>query len=239
MHVRRDVSLVLLVALAACSRAAVTRSETNAAPVAATASPAAPVAQKPTDSSRPKVVVLGDSLTAGLGLQQSAAYPALLQEKLRAAGFEWDVVNAGVSGDTSAAGLQRLDWALDEPNVRILVLELGANDGLRGLPVDEMKKNLGAIIARAQAKRAAVLLAGMEAPPNFGPDYTVSFRQAYRDLAKEYKVTLLPFLLDHVAGNAGLNQADGIHPNVEGSRIVADNVWTVLKPMVTAAKFAS
>jgi acyl-CoA thioesterase-1 len=179
--------------------------------------------------------VLGDSLTAGLGLAQADAYPALVEEKLRAAGYDWEVVNAGESGDTSAAGLARTDWALDQPNVRILVLELGANDGLRGLSVDEMKKNLAAIIERAQAKRVAVLLAGMEAPPNFGPDYTVSFRQAYRDLAKQYKVTLLPFLLDKVAGNAGLNQGDGIHPNVEGARIVADNVWMVLKPMVAAA----
>jgi acyl-CoA thioesterase-1 len=178
------------------------------------------------------VVVLGDSLTAGLGLSPDEAYPALLQEKLRKAGYDWDVVNAGVSGDTSAAGLQRVDWALEQPDVRILVLELGANDGLRGLAVDEMKKNLGAIIERAKAKRVAVLLAGMEAPPNFGPDYTVSFRQAYRDLARQYKVTLLPFLLDKVAGNAPLNQADGIHPNVEGERIVADTVWTVLQPMV-------
>src|SRR5262249_24097316 len=115
-----------------------------------------------------------------------------------------------------------------------LVLELGANDGLRGLPVDEMKKNLGAIIERAQRRNVAVLLAGMEAPPNFGPDYTVSFRQAYRDLAKQYKVTLFPFLPDKVAGTAGLNQADGIHPNVDGARIVADNVWTALKPMVAS-----
>ena len=138
-------------------------------------------------------------------------------------------------GDTSAAGLQRIDWALDAPNIRILVLELGANDGLRGLPVGEMKKNLAAIIERAQQKRIAVLLTGMEAPPNFGPEYVVSFRQAYRDLAKEYNVPLLPFLLDKVAGVPALNQADGIHPTVEGAAIVADNVWTMLKPMVDAA----
>jgi len=181
---------------------------------------------------RPKVVVLGDSLTAGLGLQQAQAFPALLQKKLDDGHYEWDVVNAGISGDTSAAGLQRLDWALESQNVRILVLELGANDGLRGLPVSEMKKNLAAIIERAQQKRIAVLLTGMEAPPNFGPEYVVSFRQAYRDLARQYNVTLLPFLLDRVAGIPGLNQGDGIHPNIEGAAIVADNVWTVLKPMV-------
>jgi acyl-CoA thioesterase-1 len=209
---------------------------------AATSSPATPATANPeakstpaTEQGLPKIVVLGDSLTAGLGLDPSQAYPAVLQEKLNAAGYKWEVVNAGVSGDTSAAGLERADWALDQAHVRVLVLELGANDGLRGLPTDAMKKNLAAIIERAQGKGIAVLLAGMEAPPNFGPDYTVSFRQVYRDLAKQYKVTLMPFLLDEVAGVASLNQADGIHPNVEGARIVADHVWAVLKPMVDAS----
>jgi acyl-CoA thioesterase-1 len=210
----------------ACGRDAVSsQAPVDRAPVAAPApAPAAHAANR--------IVILGDSLTAGLGLQPDESYPALLQQKLTAGGYDWDVVNAGVSGDTSAAGLQRLDWAIDQDGVKILVLELGANDGLRGLPVDAMKTNLAAIIARAQAKHLRVLLAGMEAPPNFGPDYTVSFRQAYRDLAKQYHVTLLPFLLDKVAGNAALNQGDGIHPNVEGARIVADTVWTALKPMV-------
>ena len=225
--------LLAVLALAGCSRETPPASSSGAPPPPAPAAPAAPAAPKPDDTStRPKVVVLGDSLTAGLGLSLDEAYPALLQEKIRKAGYDWDVVNAGVSGDTSAAGLQRAEWALDQPNVRILVLELGANDGLRGLPVDEMKKNLGAIIEHAQAKHVAVLLAGMEAPPNFGPEYTVSFRQAYRDLARQYKVTLLPFLLDKVAGNAPLNQADGIHPNFEGARIVAATVWAALQPMV-------
>lgn len=215
------VALALL--LAACSRAP------ERTP------PPAPAPGPQPSASRPKIVVLGDSLTAGLGLvAETQSFPALLQEKLKAGGYEWDVANAGVSGDTSAAGLQRLDWALDQGNVRILVLELGANDGLRGLPVSEMKKNLAAIIERAQQKRIAVLLTGMEAPPNYGPEYVVSFRQVYRDVAKEYNVTLLPFLLDRVAGVPALNQADGIHPNVQGAAIVADNVWTVLKPMVEA-----
>jgi acyl-CoA thioesterase I len=179
--------------------------------------------------------VLGDSLTAGLGLLETQAYPALLQQKLNAEGYKWEVVNAGVSGDTSAAGLQRIDWALDQGHVKILMLELGANDGLRGLPVTEMKKNLAAIIEHGQKKGIAVLLAGMEAPPNFGPEYTVSFRQVYRDLASQYKIPLIPFLLDKVAGVATLNQGDGIHPNVEGARIVADTVWSALRPMVDAA----
>ena len=239
MHLRRLGLLLALAALAACAGGS-TQEPPSPAATAQAAAPAqsAPAEATPDASTRQKVVVLGDSLSAGLGLAESDAYPALLQRKLRAAGFDWDVVNAGVSGDTSAAGLARLDWALDEPNVRVLVLELGANDGLRGLPVGEMKKNLAAIIERAQAAHIAVLLAGMEAPPNFGPDYTVSFRQAYRDLAKQYNVTFLPFLLDKVAGNAALNQADGIHPNVAGARIVADNVWTALEPMVKAVPAA-
>jgi len=227
--------LTVLLALAGCSRERANPQEPpSAAPPPPSAS-SAPAVPRPDEDARPKVVVLGDSLTAGLGLAQSEAYPALVEQKMRAAGYDWDVVNAGVSGDTSAAGLARAEWALDQPNVRVLVLELGANDGLRGLPVDAMKKNLAAIIELAQSRHMTVLLTGMEAPPNFGSDYTVSFRQAYRDLAKQYNVTLLPFLLDKVAGNAGLNQGDGIHPNVEGARIVADNVWTVLKPMVAAA----
>jgi acyl-CoA thioesterase-1 len=182
--------------------------------------------------------VFGDSLTAGLGLLEMQAYPALLQKKLTTDGYKWEVVNAGVSGDTSAAGLERVDWALDQGRVKILILELGANDGLRGLPVEEMKKNLGGIIERAQARHVAVLLAGMEAPPNFGPEYTVSFRQVYRDLAAQYKVTLVPFLLDKVAGVPALNQGDGIHPNVEGAQIVADTVWSALRPMVDASNLS-
>jgi acyl-CoA thioesterase I len=225
-------ALAALLFAAGCSRG----SEAPAPQAAAPAQKPAPAPSvDPNDSGRPKIVVLGDSLSAGYGLLELQAYPALLQEKLNTDGYSWDVVNAGISGDTSAAGLQRIDWALGQGDVRILILELGANDGLRGLPITEMKKNLAAIIERAQEKRIAVLLAGMEAPPNFGPEYTVSFRQVYRDLAKEHKVTFLPFLLDRVAGNPSLNQGDGIHPNIEGSKIVADTVWNVLKPMVDAS----
>jgi acyl-CoA thioesterase I len=221
--------------LAACNREAAPKGESPPPPAPAPA-PAAPRAPAPIeDSGLPRIVVLGDSLTAGLGLLEMQAYPALLQQKLNADGYKWEVVNAGVSGDTSAAGLQRVDWALEQAHVRIMILELGANDGLRGLPAAEMKKNLSAIIDRAQAKHVAVLLVGMEAPPNYGPEYTVSFRQVYRDLAKEYKVPLIPFLLDRVAGVPNLNQGDGIHPNVEGAQIVADTVWSALRPMVDAA----
>ena len=163
------------------------------------------------------------------------AYPALLQEKLDQDGYAWDVINAGVSGDTTAAGLERLDWTLQQHDVRILILELGANDGLRGLPIEEMKKNLATIIERARERRIAVLLVGMEAPPNYGPEYAGSFRRVFRDLASDHHVTFVPFMLDKVAGVAALNQSDGIHPNVEGTRIVADTLWTALRPMVDAA----
>jgi len=225
-------ALALLLA-AGCHRGA-----SNGQQTTTSAPPAAAPAASPEDSGHPKIVVLGDSLTAGYGLLELQAYPALLQDKLNAEGYAWDVINAGISGDTSAGGLQRLDVTLTAKDVRILILELGANDGLRGLPVAELKKNLAAIIEQAHERRVAVLLAGMEAPPNFGPEYTVSFRQAYRDLAKQYNVKLLPFLLDKVAGDPALNQADGIHPNVEGARIVADTVWNALKPMVDAASLS-
>src|SRR5258708_3343630 len=209
--------------LTGCSRAPqAPPPQAAAAAQAAAQAPARPAS--PNDSGHPRIVVLGDSLSAGYGLPELQAYPALIQDKLNTEGYAWDVVNAGISGDTSAAGLQRVEWAMKDGDVRILILELGANDGLRGLPVSEMKKNLAAIIEHAKEKRISVLLAGMEAPPNFGPEYTVSFRQVYRDLAKQYKVTLLPFLLDKVAGVPSLNQADGIHPNADGAQIVADTV---------------
>jgi acyl-CoA thioesterase-1 len=178
---------------------------------------------------RPKVVVLGDSLTAGLGLSASDAFPAILQRKIDDARLPFEVVNAGVSGDTSAGGLRRLDWSIQE-GARVLIVALGANDGLRGLPVAEMKRNLAQIIETAQSKKLVVVLAGMEAPPNYGSEYSVSFREAYRDLAAQYNVRFVPFLLDKVAGQPSLNQADGIHPNLRGAAIVADTVWAALKP---------
>lgn len=177
-----------------------------------------------------RIVALGDSLTAGLGLSPGEAYPALLQARLRERGYAADVVDAGVSGDTSAGGLRRLDWSL-EGRVHVLIVALGGNDGLRGLPVTELQRNLAAIIERAQARRITVILAGMEAPPNLGRQYTSDFRQVYRTLAASHHVALLPFLLDGVAGISSLNQADGIHPNAAGARKVADN----LLPLVEAA----
>ena len=195
-------------------------------------SPAAARAADPTaPPARPKIVALGDSLTAGLGLLESAAYPSLLQQRIDQEGYNYEVVNAGVSGDTSAGGLRRLDWALDG-DVRVLILALGANDGLRGLSIAEMKQNLTTIIERARARRVVVILAGMEAPPNYGAEYVQSFRTAYRDVAQQQRVIFIPFLLDKVAGQPALNQADGIHPNVDGTRIVADTVWPVLRGLL-------
>lgn len=220
---------VLIALAAACggSRGDARSQAAAAEQPAATAPAPAPTA----NDTRPQIVALGDSLTAGLGLLESQAYPALLQKDLDSDGYRFEVVNAGISGDTSAAGLQRLDWTL-QGDVKILILELGANDGLRGLPPDQMKKNLAAIIDRAQQKNIAVLLLGMEAPPNFGPEYATAFRRVYRDLAREHRIAFMPFMLDGVAGNAALNQADGIHPTAHGTEIVADHIWRELKPMV-------
>jgi acyl-CoA thioesterase-1 len=184
-----------------------------------------------TEDERPKIVFLGDSLTAGLGLVDIQSYPGLLQQRMNDEGFMFEAVNAGVSGDTSAGGLRRLDWVLQE-DVRVLVVALGANDGLRGLSVKDMKQNLAQIIEAARAKGVLVILAGMEAPPNYGAEYGASFRQAYRELALQYRIVFVPFLLDKVAGQAALNQGDGIHPNPQGAAIVADTVWNVLKPVL-------
>jgi acyl-CoA thioesterase I len=221
--------LLMLVA-AAASAAGCQRDNGGSPPPAATPPPSP--ADEASPSTRPRVVALGDSLTAGLGLPPDQAWPALVQQRIDAAGLDVEVVNAGVSGDTTAGGLRRLDWALDG-DVKVLVLELGANDGLRGLPVDQMRDNLSTMIETAKARGIAVVLCGMEAPPNFGPQYTREFREAFRELADEHDVAFLPFFLDGVAGDASLNQADGIHPNAEGTRRVADLVWNVLQPVLT------
>jgi acyl-CoA thioesterase-1 len=201
-------------------------------PAASAASP--PRADRAAHASRPRIVVLGDSIAAGLGLPIEEAFPARLQEKVNAQGLDYEVVAAGVSGDTSAGGLRRLDWALDG-DVRVLVLELGANDGLRGLPVTEMRRNLAGIITRAKARGVRVVLCGMEAPPNFGAAYTSEFRGAFRSLARDEQVPFVPFLLEGVAGLADMNQADGIHPNTAGARRVADTVWAALGPVVSGS----
>jgi acyl-CoA thioesterase-1 len=181
----------------------------------------------------PTVLFIGTSLTAGMGLEIDQAYPALVQRKIDAAGLRFRVVNAGVSGETSAGGLRRIDWLLREP-VAVLVVELGANDGLRGLDPQQMKRNLEEIIARTRAANpdVRVVLAGMEAPPNLGRRYTGAFRRVFVDLAREQDATLIPFLLDRVGAVPQLNQADGIHPTAEGQAVVAENVWQVLEPVL-------
>ncbi len=182
-------------------------------------------------ASPPRIVFLGDSLTAGLGLPREQAVPSLIQERLDREGYGFEVVNAGVSGDTAAGGLSRLDWSL-EGDVAILVIELGANDGLRGLPVSQLKRNLSEIITRAQQRGITVILAGMEAPPNYGIAYTSEFRRSFRDLADQHDVALVPFFLEGVAGIPSLNNSDGMHPNSAGAQIVAETVWRVLEPLL-------
>jgi acyl-CoA thioesterase-1 len=216
-------------AVAACSsnEPAPARESTPAPPsdVQVRAASAAPA------STRPRIVFLGDSLTAGYGLDVEQSVPSLVQKHLDAEGYKYEVVNAGVSGDTSAGGLRRLEWSLDG-NVRILVVELGANDGLRGLPVAEMKQNLKTIVQTAKKRGIGVLLTGMEAPPNYGAAYTSEFRRVFGDLASEERVAFMPFYLYEVAGIPTLNIADGIHPNPAGARIVEANLWRSLKPLV-------
>lgn len=180
----------------------------------------------------PKIVAFGDSLTAGFGLSEKESYPYLLQERLRADGYNYEVINAGVSGDTSLGGLERIDWTLEQEGVEILILELGANDLLRGMPVAKMKENLAEIIRRAKARDVKVLLCGMLAPPTMGSDYQREFVTAFPDLASEHKVEFLPFLLEGIALNKDLNQADGIHPNAEGTRLMTENIYKALKPML-------
>ena len=220
-------SLLVAVPLAgvACGSASTPRNEP--AEGAATQ----PYAQAERPAAPRRIVFLGDSLTAGLGLPREQSTPSLIQEQLTAAGYSYEVINAGVSGDTSAGGLSRLDWSLDG-DVEVLVVELGANDGLRGLPVSQMKRNLDEIITRAKARGITVILTGMEAPPNYGPLYTAEFRNTFRDLADDHDVVFVPFYLDGVAGIADLNQRDGIHPNADGARIIASNLWRALEPVL-------
>lgn len=179
------------------------------------------------------VLFFGNSLTAGYGLDASQAFPALIQGKITARGWPFKVVNAGLSGDTTAAGLRRIDWLLQRP-VTVLVLELGINDGLRGLPLDEVKKNLQTIIDRTRHKypQAALVLAGMQLPPNFGPEYRRRFQRLFPELAAANGAALIPFLLEGVGGVPDLNLPDGIHPTAAGHQIIAENVWPVLEPVL-------
>lgn len=179
------------------------------------------------------ILFYGDSLTAGYGLSSEEAFPALIDQKLKKQGKNWKVINGGLSGETSAGGLARIDWMLRQP-VDIFILELGGNDGLRGLPLEQTKSNLQGIIDKVKAKNpnVKIIVAGMMVPPNMGPEYSEQFKSVYPDLAKKNKATLIPFLLEGVGGIENLNLADGIHPNPEGHKMVAETIWRVLTPML-------
>ena len=179
----------------------------------------------------PRIVAFGDSLTAGLGVSPDDAYPGQLARWLREQGLAYEVINAGVSGDTSAGGLRRVEWIL-KTQPRLVILELGANDGLRGQPLKETYENLKGIIEGLQAKGVIVVLAGMRLPLNYGDDYTEEFSNLYERLAKEYDVPFIPFFLEGVATHRHLNQRDGLHPNAEGYSIVVQNVWRTLQPIL-------
>ena len=187
---------------------------------------------------RQTVVILGDSLAAGFGLDPSESFPAVLQKKVDDARLPFTVINAGISGDTSAGGLRRIDWLLKR-RVDVLVLELGGNDGLRGIPVGTTRTNLQSIIDRTKQKypQAQIVIAGMQMPPNMGAEYTAAFEKIFPELAKANKAALIPFLLEGVGGKPDLNLPDLIHPTAEGQKILANNVWAVLKPVLKNASF--
>lgn len=187
----------------------------------------------PSEKGEKVIVFFGNSLTAGYGLDPTEAFPALIQAKIDSLGLEYEVVNAGLSGETTASGKNRVEWILKQ-EVDVFVLELGANDGLRGINLDETKRNLQQIIdkVREESPEAEIVLTGMQIPPNMGAEYAGKFREIFPDLAKANNVHLIPFLLDGVGGERDLNLPDGIHPNVEGHQILAENVWRVLKDII-------
>ncbi len=187
--------------------------------------------KRPVSDERPRIVAFGNSLTAGLGVPQDQSYPAHLQRTLDAAGYAYRVVNAGVSGDTTAGGIRRVSWVLNS-RPAIVILELGGNDGLRGLSLHETQANLERIIQQLQQASVTVVLAGMKLPPNYGQDYTAGFETLYQTVAQRYHLTRIPFFLDGVAGSSSLNQADGIHPTGEGYRLIVEKVFPALEPLL-------
>lgn len=236
----RPCSVTLVIALAsACSHAPEPADRTKAAREGAEAAKTGRQAPEANSSSaatskpddRPVIVAFGDSLTAGLGLDERQSYPAVLERRLAARGYNYRVVNAGISGDTTSGGLIRVDAALAY-RPKIVILELGANDGLRGLPVETTRADLEQMIQAFQRGGAKVVLAGMTLPPNYGADYVRSFEQVFVDLSNQYHLPRIPFLLEGVAAHPGLMQSDGLHPNAAGQRIVADNVMRVLEPLL-------
>ena len=233
------ISLYAFILAAALVAAACADTSTPGTPGSSPTSNQTPVAAvTPTPhKSLPKIVAFGDSLTAGLGLpNESLSYPALLQKMLEADGYQYEVVNAGVSGDTTAGGLRRIEWALGSGDVRVVILELGANDFLRGQPVSESRRNLSQIIERVKARNARVLLAGMYTTTNAGEKYQREIHEAFQSLAREHNVAFIPFFLEGVAGREDLNQPDGIHPNAEGTKVVAETVYKHLRPLLDEQK---
>jgi acyl-CoA thioesterase-1 len=180
-----------------------------------------------------RILFFGDSITAGLGVEEEEAFPALVQQKIDSLGWNFNAVNAGLSGETSAGGLRRVDWMLRQP-VSVFVLELGGNDGLRGIDLSVTKKNLQKIIDKVEGKypQVRIVLAGMQVPPNLGPEYTEKFKSMYPELAEKNDAALIPFLLEDVGRNPERMQSDGIHPNVEGHQVLAENAWDTLKPIL-------
>ena len=201
------------------------------APATKAAPPAAPAATKKGEAA---ILFFGDSITAGLGVDPDQAYPALIENRVDSLHLPYTVVNAGLSGETTAGGRSRLHWVLSRQPVAVFVLELGGNDGLRGLPLADTRQNLQAIIdtVRQQAPHAKIVLAGMQIPPNMGPAYTAEFKTLYPALAAKNKLTLIPFLLENVGGIARLNQRDGIHPTATGHKLVARTVWRTVQPLL-------
>jgi len=232
--------VLALLALAACGAAQGSdrsRDSSNAAARRSESKPTAAPRTAVSGSARRTILFVGTSLTAGLGLEPDSAFPMLIQRKIDSAGFAFDVVNAGVSGETSSGLLDRLDWLL-RGRFDVLVLETGANDGLRGIPVATLRSNLETAVARIKSARpdAHLLLVQMEALPNLGPKYAREFHAVYPAVAEKTGVTLLPFLLTDVAGHRDLNQADGVHPNYAGERIVANNLWKALLPALESPR---
>ncbi|MGQ0813561.1 MAG: arylesterase [Gemmatimonadota bacterium] len=231
--IRQKIAALLLCATLACAN----DDAPAPAPAPATRDPQPAPAENPapaTATATANILFLGTSLTAGYGVGSDNAFPALIQDKLDSAQLDFRVVNAGLSGETSAGGLRRLEWSLQQP-VHVLVLELGANDGLRGLPVEQLGANLDSIIVRTRRAYpdADVVIAGMEAPPNLGASYTSAFRATFARLAQKHDAVLIPFVLKGVAAQADLNQQDGIHPAARGHERIAETVWQALLPVLT------
>lgn len=236
--------LSCVLALAGCGTESSNSTTRSDAPAAAesTASPPptatnAERADSAAASDALRVLVLGNSIAAGSGVAPEEAFPARLQQRVDSLGWNVNIINGGVSGETTAGGLRRLDWLLRQP-IDVLIVELGGNDGLRGTDLSATRKNLQAIIDKARAEHpdVRILLAGMQLPPNLGPDYTQRFRALYPELAEANDVGLIPFLLEGVGGVDSLMQSDGIHPTAEGQRIVANNVWETLKPVLQSLR---